>query len=209
MSLNFIRSVIHVAHVDFSSYDLKNHALVYSSGLAAELLGYSEEEMFHFSENYNDEILHPDDLDRMHKKWEELQSSSPGQIVEAIARYRRKNGGYIWGYTRKMVSDWDNDGKPIKVTTVAQDITELVSIQSELEERVAQLEKISFLNAHELRGPVASILGLTNLMSREGMIGEYYSEMLNHLTRTVTKLDGVVTELVKSSQPESDEPEID
>ena len=56
------------------------------------------------------------------------------------------------------------------------------------------------MNAHELRGPVASILGLTNLMTNDGLIGEYNREILQHLSRTVTKLDTVVSELVKSSE---------
>jgi PAS domain S-box-containing protein len=202
-AINFIRSVIHVAHVEFSSYDINNHGLIYSSGLAAEVLGYSEQEMYEFSHNYNDEIIHPDDLEMMHRKWDDIMNSSPGQIIEAIARYRKKDDGFIWGYTRKMVSDWDTEGNPLKITTVAQDITELVNMQSELEQKVSQLEKISYVNAHELRGPVASILGLTNLMTNDGLIGEYNREILQHLNRTVAKLDSVVSDLVKSSQ-ESD-----
>lgn len=199
-AINFIRSVIQVAHVEFSSYDVNNHGLIYSSGLAAEILGYTEEEMYEFSHNYNDEIIHPDDINMMHQKWQDIMSSSPGQIIEAIARYRKKDGDYIWGYTRKMVSEWDKDGNPLRITTVAQDITELVSMQIELERKVSQLEKISYMNAHELRGPVASILGLTNLMTNDGLIGEYNREILQHLSRTVTKLDTVVSELVKSSE---------
>jgi PAS domain S-box-containing protein len=199
-SFSFIRSVIQVAHVEFSSYDVTNHGLVYSSGLAAEILGYTEEEMYEFSHNYNDEIIHPDDLERMHQKWDDLMNSAPGQIIEAIARYRKKDGEYIWGYTRKLVSERGVNGEPLKITTVAQDITELINMQVELEKRVSQLEQISYVNAHELRGPVASILGLTNLMAEDGLIGEYNREIMHHLNRTVTKLDKVVNDLVKAAQ---------
>ncbi len=203
MSMQFIRSVIHVAHVDFSAYDIKNHGLIYSSGLAAEMLGYSEEEMYEFSRNYNDEIIHPGDHDMMHEKLQQLLDSPPGQIIEAIARYKKKTGEYIWGYTRKMVSERDENGEPLKITTVAQDVTDLVTMKKELDSHVAQLERISHVNAHELRGPVASILGLTNLMTTEGMIGEYNREILHHLNRTVVKLDDVVRELVRGQQHEN------
>ncbi len=197
MTNKFIESVITVSHVDFSSYDLKNHSLIYSSGLAKKILGYSDAELKEFAQDYNRKIIHPDDLEVVDRKLEEILNSKPGQIIETIVRYKRRDGRYIWGYTRKIVADWDEDGKPLKITTVAQDISEMVAIQEELEHRVALLDEINYRNAHELRGPVASILGLVNLMKDQGMVDEFYNEILSHLCRTVEKLDMVVNDLVQ------------
>ena len=198
MSHHFIESVIEVSHVDFSSYDLKNHALVYSSGLACRLLGYTKEEMDDFAEDYNRTIIHPDDLEIVDKKFDEIMHSKPGQIVETIVRYKRKDGRYIWGYTRKLVSERDEHGQPLKITTVAQDITELVAIQDELTRRVKELEDISYRNSHDLRGPVASIIGLTNLLRDKRLIDQHFVEILDHLGTTVQKLDHVVGELART-----------
>ena len=198
MSHSFIESVIEVSHVDFSSYDLKNHALIYSSGLASRLLGYSQEEMNAFAEDYNRTIIHPDDLAIVDKKLDEIMHSKPGQIVETIVRYKRKDGRYIWGYTRKLVAERDESGQPSKITTIAQDITELVSIQDELMRRVKELDEISYRNSHELRGPVASIIGLTNLLRDKGLIDQHFLEILDHLGSTVQKLDNVVSELAQN-----------
>ncbi len=198
MSHSFIESVIEVSHVDFSSYDLKNHALIYSSGLASRLLGYSQEEMNAFAEDYNRTIIHPDDLAIVDKKLDEIMHSKPGQIVETIVRYKRKDGRYIWGYTRKLVAERDESGQPSKITTIAQDITELVSIQDELMRRVKELDEISYRNSHELRGPVASIIGLTNLLRDKGLIDQHFLEILDHLGSTVKKLDNVVSELAQN-----------
>ncbi len=194
-SRSFIKSVIEVSHIEFSSYDIKNHALTYSSGLASKILGYTEEEMRDFSQDYNRRIIHPDDLQTVNEQLETLMASKPGQIVEMIVRYRRHDGRYIWGYTRKMVTDRDENGTPTRMTIVAEDITELVSLQEELEARVAELEKVSFRNHHELKGPVASILGLTNMIRDKDMIAEYNREIMQHLCRTVAKLDTVVSEI--------------
>ena len=196
MKRNFIKSVIDVSHVDFSSFDLKNHALVYSSGLARRLLGYSEEEMKSFAEDFNRQIIHPDDLPVVEDKLQEILESEPGQIIETIVRYKRKDGRYIWGYTRKIVSERDAQGAPLKVTTVAQDITELVDIQDELSRRVQELDAISYRNAQELRGPVASILGLTHLMKDKRLLDDHLIENIDHLMEAVKKLDDVVAELV-------------
>ncbi|MCA6073699.1 PAS domain-containing protein [Fulvivirga sedimenti] len=204
MPRNFIQSVIAVSHIEFASYDLKNHALLYSSGLAGKILGYSEAEMKSFAHDFNRMIIHPDDIEVADAKMEEIMASRPGQIIEMIIRYKRKDGRYIWGYTRKLVSEWDENGKPAKITSVAQDVTEMVSIQEELARRVAQLDEISYRNAHDLRGPVASILGLTNLMKDKGMIEDYYQDLLQHLCSAVEKLDNVVGELINPDQEEKE-----
>ncbi len=198
-SKQFIKSVIEVSHVEFSAYDLQNHALIYSSGLAASILGYSVEEMKEFSKDYNRRIIHPDDLETVNRQLKELENSRPGQIVEMIIRYRRRDGRYIWGYTRKMVTERDENGKPLKMTIVAEDITELVALQEELEHRVAQLENISHRNHHEIKGPVSSILGLANMMQDDHLIAEYNREIMSHLCRTVAKLNDVVSQLDNSA----------
>jgi len=198
MSSNFIKSVIEVSHVDFSSYDLNNHALIYSSGLARRILGYTDEEMQSFALDYNRKIIHPDDLSIVDEKLEEILQSKPGQIIETICRYRRKDGRYIWGYTRKVVSERDESGRPSRITTVAQDISELVAIEEELSRRVQQLEQINYRNAHELRGPVASILGLTHLLRDKRLIDKHFVEIIEYLGTTVEKLDHVVSELSQS-----------
>ncbi len=195
----FIKSVIEVSHIEFSAYDLKNRALIYSSGLAADILGYSTEQMKEFGKDYNRNIIHPDDLKEVDRQLKVLENAKPGQIVEMIVRYRRSDGRYIWGYTRKMVTEWEN-GKPSKMTVVAEDITELVSLQEELEARVEELEKINFRNHHELKGPVASILGLANIMKDESLISEHNLEIINHLSRTVAKLDSVVTQIAGTEE---------
>jgi PAS domain S-box-containing protein len=202
MATGFIKSVIEVSHVDFSWYDLKNHAMLYSSGLASKILGYSDEEMKTFAKDYNRKIIHPDDIEVVDAKLEEIKNSEPGQVIETIVRYKRKDGRYIWGYTRKIVSERDESGNPSKITTVAQDISELVSIQEELDRCVAELDRISYRNAHELRGPVASILGLTNLLRDKGFLDGHLKEIINHLGVTVMKLDSVVSDLSKPSADE-------
>jgi PAS domain S-box-containing protein len=208
-SHRFIKSVIDVAHVEFSLYDLENNALAYTSGWASQLLGYSKKELKEFSKDYNRQIVHPNDLELVNKNIKDLENSKPGQIIEMIARYRKKNGQYIWGYTRKMVSERDKYGKPLKMTIVAEDITELVALQDELTMRVDQLEKLSHRNHHELRGPVASILGLANIMQNDDLISEYNKDIIKHLCRTVTKLEEVVAHISRDSDENGEDDDLD
>ncbi len=64
----------------------------------------------------------------------------------------------------------------------------------ELEMKNRALEEYAFINAHELRAPVASILGLINLM-RTVELKESEKLYLEHLQRSADKLDAVVTSI--------------
>jgi ligand-binding sensor domain-containing protein len=77
----------------------------------------------------------------------------------------------------------------------------------ELEKKNKALEEYAFINAHNLRSPVASILGLINLLAkveldREGRV------MLEHLRTSAERLDGVVRTITESIE-RSDEYQFD
>ncbi len=65
---------------------------------------------------------------------------------------------------------------------------------AELEKKNLALEEAAFINAHKLRAPVASILGLANLLKRESL-SEEGKNTLTHLDDSTQKLDAIVTEI--------------
>lgn len=67
----------------------------------------------------------------------------------------------------------------------------------ELESKNKALEEYAFINAHELRAPVASILGLINLM-RTIELKEDEKIYLEHLQRSADKLDAVVNSITRA-----------
>jgi signal transduction histidine kinase len=67
----------------------------------------------------------------------------------------------------------------------------------ELQRKNKALEEYAFINAHNLRSPVASILGLINLLSmakldRDGV------ELVNHMKTSAERLDNVVRTITES-----------
>ena len=60
-----------------------------------------------------------------------------------------------------------------------------------LEEQNRRLAEYSFINAHKLRAPLASILGLINLF-RIDAITEEQRQMLHHLNKSAAELDDIV-----------------
>ncbi len=58
--------------------------------------------------------------------------------------------------------------------------------QDHVKDQTQRLHEIATISSHELRRPVATILGLVNLFDRENVDSVLNNEILNHLESTVT-----------------------
>jgi signal transduction histidine kinase len=68
---------------------------------------------------------------------------------------------------------------------------------AELEKKNNALEEYAFINAHKLRSPVASILGLVNLLKKTPLTEE--GKAINkHLQQSAEELDNVVRSITEA-----------
>jgi ligand-binding sensor domain-containing protein len=67
----------------------------------------------------------------------------------------------------------------------------------ELERKNKALEEYAFINAHQLRAPVASILGLLNLM-KDIPLKDHEKDCMDHLQASAKKLDDVVSSITEA-----------
>jgi signal transduction histidine kinase len=67
----------------------------------------------------------------------------------------------------------------------------------ELERKNKVLEEYAFINAHKLRGPLASILGLINLLNKAELNHEARS-IMEHMSDSAQKLDSIVGTITKT-----------
>ncbi|WP_316784886.1 PAS domain S-box protein [Pedobacter frigiditerrae] len=70
--------------------------------------------------------------------------------------------------------------------TTQQKHTQMIEKQNE------QLKKISWLQSHEVRAPLSNILGLIQLLNKDGLPDNEQLEIIKLLNNAATKLDGVV-----------------
>jgi PAS domain S-box-containing protein len=194
-STKFLDSLFEVAHVEFQTYDLINHTLVFSSGMAHQLLGYPEDELFDLSHDFYKKIIHPDDYHLVEETIKKIMLSKDGEVVEMTLRVRRSDGYYIWVNSRQMIYERSPDGKVCSIIREVEDVTKLVALQRELEQKVQQLKVISYKNSHLLRSPVASIIGLVDLIEEHGIRGDRNRQIFHFLKETITKLDEVIHEI--------------
>ncbi|MCB0488260.1 MAG: hypothetical protein KDC99_07280 [Cyclobacteriaceae bacterium] len=66
-----------------------------------------------------------------------------------------------------------------------------------LERKNKALEEYAFINAHKLRSPVASILGLVNILSKMDLKDETQN-INNHLKETTERLDLIVSDITRA-----------
>jgi signal transduction histidine kinase len=68
-------------------------------------------------------------------------------------------------------------------------------INTALVQRNKELEQFSYIVSHNLRSPVANIIGLTTMAQEETLEPEMKEEVLRGLNQSVNKLDGVISDL--------------
>jgi len=193
--IKFLHTLLEIAHVEFQTYDLFNQKLVFSSGIARRFLGYTEEEYLQLSEHYSQTIVHPDDIDKVQNTIENVLKAESGQIIDMTVRLRRSDGSFAWLYSRQMVYERSDNDQLLTVIREVEDISQMIALQHSLQEKVNQLKVISFKNSHLIRGPVATIIGLIELIEDRPITSQQNKEVLNFLKDTITKLDGIIHEI--------------
>lgn len=90
-----------------------------------------------------------------------------------------------------LLRNYNNDLQ-LKVTERTKELTKT---NIELARHTNQLEEYQFITAHNLRGPVASILGLLNIVNSSSFQWPRDKEVLDKLTQASTNLDNIVHDL--------------
>jgi len=191
----FIHSILEVSHVEFQTYDLCAQKVLFSSGIASKLLGYSDKEYAAISSDFYKSIVHPDDIATVEKAINEIINSTKGKVIEMTLRGRKSDGDYIWLYSRQMIYERNPRRKVLTMIREVEDVTTLIELKTELEEKVERLKAVSFKNSHFLRAPVATIIGLVNLIEEQGVSGAHTQQIIAYLKETIIKLDEVVHQI--------------
>lgn len=107
----------------------------------------------------------------------------------------RKDGSTFW--IRMFVSPIFNEkGELEEYIAIETDITERKQFIEQLEKQNRQLRDIAWISSHEIRGPVASILGLVNLYDSKNPEAPFNLEIIQHLSKVSRDLDGVIHRIV-------------
>lgn len=193
--VKFLHSLFEIAHVEFQAYDLNNSKLLFSSGVLHELVGYTADEYAGMSGEFYKKLIHPDDYQTVLQAIAKIKHAKKGEVIEMTVRMLRHDGAYIWVYSRQMIYERNDESNICSIIREVEDVTELVELQEQLKAKVEQLQLVSYKNSHLLRSPVASIIGLVDLIEERGISGDHNRQILQFLKEAITKLDEVIHEI--------------
>lgn len=96
---------------------------------------------------------------------------------------------------------YNDDQTIMGVGCFARDITDRKAAEDHVKFRVKQLQEVAWIQSHEVRKPVANILGLLELMRTHHAADAAQQELIEHLHASCTELDQVVRKIVAKSTP--------
>ena len=129
----FTQSIIDTAPGVIYLFDLNVKRLTYLTPQAAELIGYSFDEIKGEQDSFLQKFMHPDDAPRAQEHFRRLQNTHNGELSEFEYRMRHKSGEWRWFRSRDRVFKRDEKGKPAKILGIAFDITERVRAEAALQ----------------------------------------------------------------------------
>jgi PAS domain S-box-containing protein len=168
----------------------------YASPSLARTLGYAPEEL---ESNKNIIRFHPDDWASIKQVYDNAMAN-PGLPLPAVARVQHRRGHYIWaeGVITNMLANESVRG----VVANYRDVTERkeaelrqAQMTRDLVQRNKDLEQFAYIVSHNLRGPVANILGISNILKNNAANGEDKSVAVEGLFTATSKLDEVILDL--------------
>ncbi len=135
----FTQSIIETAPSILYTFDLKTKTNTYLTGQAAQVLGYSFDELKEANENFLTRYLHPDDTKAAERHFNKISKTHNGEVFEFEYRMRHKSGEWRWFRSRDRVFKRDESGKPAEILGIALDITERKQAEDLLRESDARM----------------------------------------------------------------------
>ncbi len=146
------------------------------------------------------DFLHTDDTYIIDQAFKDIQIYP--KIYIPVHRFKDAQGKWRWLQT--VVTNCMNDPAINGYICNATDITVVKEKEMRITNQNERLKEIARINSHELRKPVASILGLMQLMNEEMVKDEMNSTVLGHLKTLTVELDEIIKRVIINTYDDRD-----
>ncbi len=138
--------------------------------------------------------IHPEDKERVIKSIIAATDNSNEHFWKEEYRFIKPDGSVAFiideGYVVRNAAK-----KAVRMVGAMHDNTEIKEKELQILKQNEQLREIAQINSHVIRRPVATILGLMDLLDKNCVSGEENLEILEHLTTTTKELDEVIRQV--------------
>jgi PAS domain S-box-containing protein len=147
--------------------------------------------------------VHPDDRERVMQSIMEATQNPEARLWKDEYRFFRHNGEIAYVQDRGYIIQ-DEEGKAIRMVGATWDVTpekiheiEREQISSDLIQRNQDLEQFTYIVSHNLRSPVANIIGLSNMLNDPEfeLDAPTQKNFISGLSLSALRLDEVIRDL--------------
>jgi PAS domain S-box-containing protein len=110
-----------------------------------------------------------------------------------------KNGDRTECYEIILNPIYNDNRQVFGVGCFARDITLRKSSENRIKEQIIQLKEVAWIQSHEVRKPLANIMGLLQLFKSRQTDAAQNKELLDHMETSCKELDAVVKKIVEKS----------
>ncbi len=146
-------------------------------------------------------FMHPDDLNFAQE--EIKQAFSLLRNSSSDFRFKRSDQAIRYGHI-EWKFEFNSDEQPIRMYGILQDITERKLAEQEREkittdliQRNQDLEQFAYIISHNLRAPLANVIGISQLMQLSVLDENETEEMIEAISVNVKKIDRVIIDLTR------------
>lgn len=175
------------ANLGIWDWNVATDEIVFNNRMA-EILGYSADEM------ENDQkiwigLVHPDDLSYMNNALQDhLDGKTPS--YESNYRLKRKDETWIWVHEQGAVIERDDTSRPVRMTGVLMDVTEVQLYQDALKEANLKLNLLSDITRHDILNQIMGLSGYITLLDE--ILAEKKDPTVEKCIDNITNLTGTI-----------------
>ena len=186
-----------IANIGNFEVDMGNYSEVWSDEMY-KIYGINKAEVTASKELFLS-FIHPDDLGYVQAEMDECIEMFKSSAVNF--RFIRKDGNLRYGYSEARFA-LDENRNISRIYGIVQDITdrklaeiERSKIVNDLITRNKDLEQFAYIISHNLRAPIANIIGASDALKDAELDLEEKAMFNKGIDQSINKLDGVVKDL--------------
>jgi PAS domain S-box-containing protein len=181
------------AKIGIWEVDLTDNHIIWDDKMF-ELYGYEKDTPFPPYKIWK-RAMHPDDLEMMQRIIGDLVAGKR-DIDSAIYRITMPNGRIRHVESHAIVKK-SSSGRVLRLIGTNRNITDDVVIQEKLKTQNKVLRDIAFIQSHEVRRPLANILGVIEVLNNSNSV--HNKEIFDHLIESANELDMQIRSIVKKT----------
>ncbi len=172
--------------------------ITYVNDKFIEISKYSKEELIGADHRILNSGYHPKEF--MKNLWTTIKS---GKIWMGEIKNKAKDGSFYWVHAT-IVPSVNKTGEITKFIAIRYDITDrknaeliIKKHQENLENKNTKLEKIAWSFSHNVRAPIVTIMGLSNIFNYENDCDQINKDVISKIQKPINSLNKLVSSIVK------------